>query len=122
MYFGNAAEIIPQARSGKVRILAVAADARIKQLPDTPTVSETLPNFSLNAWNGFLVKAGTPRPIVDTLAKHVIDAAKDPAVVARLTELGIQPNGTTPEEAAAQIVREQPQFDAAIKAASISRK
>jgi tripartite-type tricarboxylate transporter receptor subunit TctC len=122
MYFGNAAEIIPQAESGKLCILAVAAEARLKQLPDTPTVSETFPNFSLNSWNGFLVKAGTPKPTIDKLAKHVIDAAKDPAVVARLTQLGIEPNGTTPEEAAAQIVREQPLFDAAIKAANLSRK
>ena len=120
MYFGNAAEIIPHAHSGKVRVLAVAADARIKQLPDTPTVSETFPGFSLNSWNGFLVKAGTPKPIVDELAKHVITAAKDPAIIAQLEKLGIEPNGTTPEQAAAQIVREQPHFDTAIKAANMS--
>src|SRR4029079_16016967 len=105
MYFGNAADIIPHAQSGKVRILAVAADARMKQLPDIPTVSETFPNFSLNSWNGFIVKAGTPKPIIDTLAKHVIDAAKDAGVIARLAPLGIEPNGTTPEESAAQIAR-----------------
>jgi tripartite-type tricarboxylate transporter receptor subunit TctC len=120
MYFGNAAEIIPHAHSGKVRVLAVAADARIKQLPDTPTVSETFPGFSLNSWNGFLVKAGTPKPIVDELAKHVITAAKDPAIIAQLEKLGIEPNGTTPEQAVAQIVREQPHFDTAIKAADMS--
>ena len=119
MYFGNAADIIPHVQSGKARILAVAADARMKQLPDTPIVSETFPNFSLNAWNGFLVKAGTPKAIVDKLAKEVIAAAKDPAIVAQLTALGIEPNGTTPEEAAQQIAREQPQFDAAIKAANV---
>jgi tripartite-type tricarboxylate transporter receptor subunit TctC len=121
MYFGNAAEIIPQAQSGKVRILAVAADARMKQLPDVPTVSQTFPNFSLNSWNGFLVKTGTPKPIIDTLARHVIAATKDPSIVAQLAKLGIEPNGTTPEQSAAQIAREQPQFDTAIKAANLSR-
>jgi tripartite-type tricarboxylate transporter receptor subunit TctC len=121
MYFGNAADIIPHAQSGKVRILAVAADARMRQLPDTPTVSETFPNFSLNSWNGFIVKAGTPKPIIDTLARQVIAAAEDPAIVAQLAKLGIEPNGTTPEQAVAQIAREQPQFDSAIKAAKMNR-
>jgi tripartite-type tricarboxylate transporter receptor subunit TctC len=119
MYFGNAADIIPHVESGKARILAVAADARMKQLPDTPIISETYPNFSLNSWNGFIVKAGTPKPIIDKLAKEVIAAAKDPGIVAQLEKLGVEANGTTPEEFAAQIAREQPQFDTAIKAANM---
>ncbi len=119
MYFGNAADIIPHVESGKARIIGVAADKRMKQLPDVPTVSETYPNFSLSAWNGFLVPSKTPKAIVDKLAKQVIAAAKDPGVVAQLTKLGIEPNGTTPEEMAAQITREQPQYDIAIKAADM---
>jgi tripartite-type tricarboxylate transporter receptor subunit TctC len=120
MYFGNAADIIPHVESGKARIIGVAADKRMSQLPDVPTVSETYPNFSLSAWNGFLVPSKTPKAIVDKLARHGIAAAKDPGVVAQLTRLGIVPNGTTPEETAAQIAREQPQFDIAIKAANMS--
>jgi tripartite-type tricarboxylate transporter receptor subunit TctC len=119
MYFGNAAEIIPHAQSGKARILAVAADQRLKQLPDVPTVNETYPNFSLNSWNGFMVRAGTPKPIIDKLAGEAIAAARDPAIVAQLTKLGIEPNGTTPTEMAAQIAREQPQFNVAIDAAGL---
>ena len=122
MYFGNASEIIPHVESGKARVLAVAADKRLTQLPDVPTVSETYPNFSLNAWNGFLVRTGTPRPIIDRLAKEVIAAAKDPAIVAQLTKLGIEPNGTTPEETAAQIAGEQAQFDTAIKSAGLQQQ
>jgi tripartite-type tricarboxylate transporter receptor subunit TctC len=94
----------------------------MKQLPDIPTVSETYPDFSLSAWNGFLVPSKTPRPIVDKLAKEVIAASKDPAVIEQLTKLGIEPNGTTPEESAAQIAREQAQFDIAIKAANMKEQ
>lgn len=122
MYFGNAADIIPFVESGKARIIGVAADKRMKQLPDVPTVSETYPNFSLSAWNGFLVPAKTPRPIVDKLAKEVIAATKDPGVIDQLTKLGIEPNGTTPEETADQIAREQAQFDIAIKAANLKEQ
>ena len=120
MYFGNASELIPQAQAGKLRILGVATDKRMQQLPDVPTISELFPNFSLNSWNGFLAPARTPQAIVDKLAKYAIAAARDPANVAQLTKLGIEANGTTPQEFVAQIAREQPQFDAAIKAANLT--
>lgn len=121
MYFGNASEIIPHAESGKVRILGVATDKRMQQLPNVPTISELYPNFALNSWNGFLAPAKTPQAIVDKLAQHVIAAARDPAIIAQLTKLGIEANGTTPAEFVAQIAREQPQFDAAIKAANMAQ-
>jgi tripartite-type tricarboxylate transporter receptor subunit TctC len=121
MYFGNASEIIPHVESGKVRILGVATDKRMQQLPDVPTVSELYPNFSLNSWNGFLAPAKTPAAIVNKLAQQVIAAARDPAIVAQLTKLGVEPNGTTPQAFVAQIAREQPQFDAAIKAANMTQ-
>lgn len=119
MYFGNASELIPHAESGKIRILGVATRERMKQLPNVPTIGETYPNFALSSWNGFLAPAATPRAIVDRLARLVSAAARDPALVAQLDSLGITPNGTTPEEFAAQIAREQPQFDEAIVAAGL---
>jgi tripartite-type tricarboxylate transporter receptor subunit TctC len=122
MYFGNAADIIPQVESGKARIIGVATATRMKQLPNIPTVGESYPDFALSSWNGFMVPAKTPRAIVDKLAKEVIAASHDPAVVAQLDKLGIEANGTTPEEFAAQIVREQPQYDLAIKAANLGEQ
>jgi tripartite-type tricarboxylate transporter receptor subunit TctC len=119
MFFGNASDLVPQAESGKVRLLGVATPQPMKQLPDVPTISSTFVDFSLASWNGFLAPAKTPREIIDKLAQQVIAAAKDPTNVAQLTALGIEPNGTTPEEFRAQIDREQPQFDAAINAANL---
>ena len=119
MFFGNASDLVPQAESGKLTILGVATPARMKQLPNVQTISESYPDMSLPSWNGFLVPAKTPREIIDKLARHVIAAAREPANVAQLTALGIEPNGTTPEEFVAQIEREQPRFDAAIKAANL---
>ena len=121
MYFGNASELIPQAESGKIKLLGVATDQRMKQIPNVPTISETFPNFALSSWNGFLAPAATPRPIVSKLATLVTAAARDPAIVAQLEGLGITPNGTTPEEFAAQIAREQPLFDEAIAAAGMKQ-
>jgi tripartite-type tricarboxylate transporter receptor subunit TctC len=119
MFFGNASDLVPQAESGKVTILAAATPRRMKQLPNIPTINETYPDMSLPSWNGFLVPAKTPREIVNKLATHVIAAARDPANIASLTGLGIEPGGTTPEEFVELIKREQPRFDAAIKAANL---
>ncbi len=119
MFFGNASDLVPQAENGKLTILGVATPQRMQQLPNVPTISETYPGMSLTSWNGFLAPAKTPREIIDKLAKHVTAAARDAANVAHLTTLGIEAKGTTPEEFAAQIDREQPQFDAAIRAANL---
>jgi tripartite-type tricarboxylate transporter receptor subunit TctC len=119
MFFGNASDLVPQAESGKVTILGVATPQRMKQLPNIPTISESYPDMSLPAWNGFLVPARTPQEIINKLARHVIAAAKDPANIAQLTALGIEAGGTTPEEFVELINKEQPRFDAAIKAANL---
>jgi tripartite-type tricarboxylate transporter receptor subunit TctC len=119
MYFGNASEIVPVAGNNAIQILGVATETRMRQLPQVPTVGETYPDFALSSWNGLLAPAKTPRAIVEKLAAQVIAAAHDPTIVARLADLGIEANGTTPDAFAAQIAREQPQFDLAIKAAKL---
>ncbi|HEY1365276.1 MAG TPA: tripartite tricarboxylate transporter substrate binding protein [Xanthobacteraceae bacterium] len=120
MFFGNASDLVPQAESGKVTLLGVSAPARMRQLPDVPSIAETYPDITLASWNGFLAPARTPRPIVEKLSRHVIAAARDPAVARELIALGIEPNGTTPEELSAQIEMEQPRFDAAMRAANLT--
>ncbi len=117
--FGNASEVVSNAENGKLRIIAVAAKKRMKQLPNIPTVSETYPNTAMPSWNGVMVPVRTPRPIVDKIADQVIAAAHDPGIVDKLAKLGLEPDGNSPEEFAAQIKREQPQFDAAIAAAGL---
>jgi tripartite-type tricarboxylate transporter receptor subunit TctC len=121
MYFGNASELVPAAGNSAIRILGVATEMRMQQLANIPTVGEFYPDFALSSWNGFLAPAKTPHEIVDKLAAQVIAAAHDPAIIARLADLGIEPNGTTPDAFAAQIAREQPQIDLAIKAAKLEQ-
>ena len=122
MVFGNASEAVPLADSGKVKILGVAAERRLQQLPNVPTINETYPNTALPSWNGLMAPARTPAPIINKAAEQVIAAARDPAIIEQLRKLGLEPNGTTPEDFAAQIRREQPQFDAAIEAAKLKQE
>ncbi len=98
MYFGNASELMLHTETKSVRILAISTQLRIAQLPDVPTVAETFPGFDTSSWNGFLAPAGTPAPIVETIEKLVIAAAREPAIVQRLNQLAILPFGTTREE------------------------
>ena len=120
--FANASDVVPQVNSGQLRIIAVMADKRMKQLPNVPTVNETYPNTVVPSWNGVMVPAKTPKPIIDKIAAQVIEAARDPDIVEKLANLGLQPDGNSPEEFAAQIKREQPQFDAAIAAAGLQQQ
>jgi len=120
--FGNASDVVPQVDTGRLRILAVMAEKRMKQLPDVPTVNETYPNTVVPTWNGVMVPARTPKPIIDKIAAQVIEASRDPDIVEKLARLGLESNGNSPEDFAAQIKREQPQFDAAIEAAGLQQQ
>jgi tripartite-type tricarboxylate transporter receptor subunit TctC len=119
VYFGNASELLQQAASGRVKLLAVSSAARLPQLPDMPTVGEFYPDFLVTSWNGFLAPAGTPQPIIRRLAQETRDAAKDPVIAERLRKLGIEPSGADPDAFAEIIRAERDFYRAAGKAAGI---
>ena len=76
---------------GKVRVLGVAADKRLPQLPDVPTIQESLGfPFSINTWYAAYAPAKTPRPIVDKLNAAFNKALKQPDLVKRANELAIE--------------------------------
>jgi tripartite-type tricarboxylate transporter receptor subunit TctC len=107
-------------KGGKAKALAVTSDKRNPSFPDWPTAIEAgVPGFNEHIWIGMAVPAGTPRAIVERVSTEVAKALKAPDVRERLVQLGNEPLGTTPEEAAARIKREFPRYAAAIKAANI---
>jgi tripartite-type tricarboxylate transporter receptor subunit TctC len=76
---------------GKVRVLGVASDKRLPQLPDVPTVQEVLGfPFAINTWYAAYAPAGTPRPIIDRLNAAFNKALKQPDLVAKSRELAIE--------------------------------
>ncbi len=76
-------------KGGNVRILAVAADNRLADLPDIPTLTELGYELSMSTWYAYLAPAGTPEPIVRKLHDALAAAGQQPDVVARLKEIGI---------------------------------
>ncbi|HYL23574.1 MAG TPA: tripartite tricarboxylate transporter substrate binding protein [Burkholderiales bacterium] len=91
----------PQVKGGKVRALAVASPTRIAALPDVPTLNESgFPGFEAWAWQGLAVPAGTPKEIIARLNSAYAKAIADPAVRQKVSDAGIEPLQSTPQEMA----------------------
>lgn len=91
--------VLSQIQAGKVRALAVGGAKRFPQIPNVPTVSESgLPGFEYVTWAGLYMPRGTPKAMIDRLAAEAARAVADPDVRDKLTALGLEPIGSTPEE------------------------
>ena len=88
----------PHVKSGKIRLLAVSSARRLQQLPEVPTIGETLPGFLTGSWQGLMAPAGTPKPIVDKLNAEVARIVALPDIKERLNTLGAEPSPFTPEQ------------------------
>ena len=97
--------VMPHVRADRLRLLAVTTAQRSPLVPDVPTIAKLgLPGFDVDTWYGVLAPAGTPRPIVELLAREIDKAVRDPKLVESMRDLLTEPKGGTPEE-----------FDAAIR-------
>lgn len=100
--------MLPHIQSGKVRALAVAADGRLSQLPDVPTMAEVgYPQLNLTSWTGLAAPGGTPDAVVQTLYQAVRQAAVAPAMVANLKERGVIVPEEMPPAAFEQMMAER---------------
>jgi tripartite-type tricarboxylate transporter receptor subunit TctC len=89
MMFDQAANSLPQLRNGTIKAYAVTAKERLASAPDIPTVDEAgLPGFYIAVWTALWAPAGTPKPVIEKLNSAVVEALANPAVRARLADLG----------------------------------
>ncbi len=94
----------PFIKGGNVRALAVSPAKRSALFPDLPTLAESgLDGYDVTTWYGFLVPKGTPEPIRKKLYAQVVDVLKSPDIIKRLSDIGAEPGGQTPEQFAAFI-------------------
>ena len=107
MMFTNQDLAFAQVKAGKVRLIGVADLIRNPAMPDAPTIAEQgYPGFSAVSWNAISAPAGTPKPIVDKLQKHIKDALHAPELRDRLLANGFVPQGIPAEEFHAFVVSE----------------
>jgi len=77
----NAATSAAMIKAGKLRPIAVVAEQRLKEYPDVPTLAEAgFPGVGTLHWQSMLAPAATPKPVIDTLFKAVVEASKQPAL------------------------------------------
>jgi len=99
--------ILPQASSGKVRILAVSTAKRAPSLPNVPTLQESgVKDYDTTLWTGILAPAGTPREIIAKLNGEIVGALARFEVRDALGKQGAEPIPSTPEQFAAAIKTE----------------
>lgn len=86
------------AKAGKLRMLATATAQRLKQYPDIPTIAEAVPGYAWAQWNGYLAPGRTPPAVINRLSAEFQKAVRDPEIIRKLTSVGNNPVGSTPEQ------------------------
>jgi len=118
--FGSLPAVLPHAKSGRVRALAVGTPKRSPSLPDVPTVAESgYRGFDASLWLAIMAPAGTPQPVIERLHKEVVAAVSDKATAESLDKNGAEPITSTPAELAAMIRDGVPKYAAIVKAAGV---
>lgn len=118
--FVNFTVVDPQVRAGKLRVLAIAAKARMKGRPEFPTAAELgVPDYVAGNWNGLMGPAKLSPTVVKTINQVVVDGFKNPQLLQRMTEMGMVPLIGTPSDFSARIQEEVTQMKTLIKAAGI---
>jgi tripartite-type tricarboxylate transporter receptor subunit TctC len=117
LMFATSASVVGFLQAGTLKPLAVTTLKRFSLMPELPTVAESgLPGFDATTWHGVVAPAATPKPIVATLNRAVVQALAQPDTLKQLHDLGVEVGSSTPEEFAAYIKSEIPKWAAVVKA------
>jgi tripartite-type tricarboxylate transporter receptor subunit TctC len=118
--YGAISNTLPQARAGKVKVLAILEKTRYSGLPNVPTVGETLPGFEKPpSWFGYLAPAATPRQIIARLNASIVKSLNTPEVRKPLEETALNIIASSPEEFTAMIKSGFDVYAKAIKLAGL---
>lgn len=121
--FEMLAPVIPQAKDGAVRILAVTSDRRHPSLPDVPTVAESgVPGYAASSWNAIAAPAKTPPAVVARLNEAIRKALVSPVVKDKLAAQGVAARPSTPDEMRALVAGDIEKWRRVIERAKIERQ
>ena len=113
--FNGMVATLPHVKGGKIKLIALSSQKRNTELPNVPTVAETLPGFLTGSWQGLLAPAGTPKAVVDKLHDEVLRIAALPDVKERLTTLGAEPSRMSSADFAQWLKAEIPAMAKVVK-------
>jgi len=116
---GTVPLVTPYIQAGQLRPIAVTSPKRIPELPDVPTVAESLPGYQVDLWWGFFVPTGTPQVIIEKLNREIISALGAPDVRARLAPQGFNLVSGSPADLREHMQKEMAKWDDVISKAGI---
>ena len=117
MMFDNVPSALPHIKSGKLRALATTGAKRDPTLPDLPTVAEAgVVGYESGVWFGLSIPAGTPREIIAKLNAEAVKGTRSPDFVTRMTALGYNIIGSTPEQMSEMLKKEVSTWGPIVKA------
>lgn len=114
--------VLPHAKAGRLRVLGVTGAQRLKAAPEIPSIGETLPGYEVNSWYGVFAPAATPRVLLDRFEKEITGMTRTTPVIARMLALGIEPEGNTRLEFAAQMKREIAKWRRVLESAGVAKE
>ena len=117
--FDNMPSIIQHIHSGSLRALAVTTATRSPELPDVPTVAETVPGYEASAVFGMGAPKKTPPEIIEKLNREINAVLAEPEMKKRLTELGGAPLISSPDAFGALIAAETEKWEKVVKFAGL---
>jgi tripartite-type tricarboxylate transporter receptor subunit TctC len=121
LIFDNMPSILQHVRAGSVRALAVTGTARSPLLPDVPVLADTIPGYEASALFGVGAPKNTPKAVIEKLNKEINAVLAEPAIKARLLDLGGEPLIGTPEAFGAMIVAETDKWKKVIEDAKVEK-
>ncbi len=120
MAFSSLPAVRAQIANGTLRPIAVTTRKRAAAIPDVPTFDESgYPGFEVDFWQGVVMPAGTPRPVVNQMNAEILNMLQSAEVKKRLDGLGFEPVGNSPEQFAKQIAAEVSKWSKFIKQTGI---
>ena len=116
MGFSGMVQAMPHVRAGKLRALAVSTAKRSKAAPELPTIAESgYPNYEQSSWVGVIVPAGTQKDIIGKLNTEIVRILEMPDVRDKITDRGLEPLSSTPEQFAAVIKADGAKYGKLVK-------
>ncbi len=118
--FDAVAAVAPHVKAGKLKLLGVTGANRASLLPDVPTLHEAGVNgYAMASWGGIIAPAKVPKPIIQKLHRDIVAALNEPDVREKLTQLGADVVGGTPEQFDALLRADTVRYQKLIKDAGI---
>ena len=112
-------QALPYIRDGRLRALGVLSSQRSAQLPDVPTIAETVPGYELTNWFGLVAPAATPKELLATISADVRKALQDPGLREKIAALSAAVVGDTPEQFGATLRADSEKWARVIREANI---